>query len=482
MRTKSQGVGYAQKSAALDALRKENQQLRSKVKRLEKAKTTLQEKLQQAKNTNIPSSDLSSKSLSSSAFIERHKYKELLVSLCVNMYVLGHGSLRGVLRQLDYLNTALNWGLKELPCKSSVENWIYKAGYRIYENESIQPYPDGYGLIIDECMVIGQERMLAALTIPATKQSNRPLQLQDATVTHLQVKPAWDGDAICESVVAITTKMGQPPAYIISDGCGNLRKGFEKAEVKRVADVSHQLALFLEQTYKKNAAFIAFNKDMAQCRLKEVMKPTAYLLPPKQRVVARFMNLSKLVQWAEKMLLLQPFLSEPEQQGYGFVKAHTSIIKELSSVFSMMTDISSLFKKMGLSYQTIESLLEKCNEYKQKAIGSMQGILDKIKGYLLTEKTKLPAEDSCWHNSSDIIESLFGFYKSRKATNPLHGVTPFVLLLPLFTKTSFKDNRIELNFKEALETVYLKNIKQWNTENLIQNQTVRRKNTFQQIT
>jgi hypothetical protein len=58
-----------------------------------------------------------------------------------------------------------------------------------------------------------------------------------------------------------------------------------------------------------------------------------------------------------------------------------------------------------------------------------------------------------WHNSSDVLESLFGMYKERKAANTLHGVTPFVLLLSLFAWVDQVGNHINLDCKAALQAL-----------------------------
>lgn len=337
---------------------------------------------------------------------------------------------------------------------------------------------EDYGIIVDECMVVGQERMLAALSIPAEKVGSEVLRLQDVEVLHLQVKSSWDGDAIKAYIATLTEKMGKPPAYVISDGNCNLGSGFKKGEVKRVADVGHQLALFMEQLYKEVPEFICFNKDMAQCRFKEVMKPTAYLLPPKQRVIARFMNLSVVVSWAEKMLGIHAYLAEGEMQAYEFVKRHSPMIRELSSAFAIINKLLEVLKKKGLSYHTIASCIKSCSTCKNKITGRLKLLLNKIKVYLRDEKTKLPDKQTVWHNSSDIIESLFGFYKIRKACNTLHGVTPYVLVLPLLTKTDTEDSNINLNFRKAIQGVYMKDLKQWNKDHLIENQVVRRGAAF----
>ncbi len=458
MSTKPTISKSAKQVKAMSELRKENRKLRSQVNQLQSGKATLREKLDAFTTTFAEQKHLAVVRLLSSENIPWHQYSELLISMSVNMYVQGGCGLRGVTRLLSYFDTRLQWGFIELPSKSSVENWVLKAGYHLYETVAERSGEQDYGIIVDECMIVGQERMLAAVSIPAEKVGSEALRLQDVELLHLQVKPSWDGDAIKEEVAALTEKMGRPPAYVISDGNCNLRSGFEKGEVKRVADVGHQLALFVEQIYKEVPEFISFTKEMAQCRFKEVMKPTAYLLPPKQRVMARFMNLSGVVKWAEKMPGIHPYLSLEEQQVYGFVKQHRCMIAELSTVFIIVNEVLEVLKQKGLSYSTIATCLAKCRAYKNKGVCRVKELMNKVKAYLREKKTKLPDRHTVWHNSSDIIESLFGFYKSRKATNALHDVTAFVLSLSLLTKSD--TDKMNINFKAALPSVYMKNLKQ----------------------
>lgn len=52
--------------------------------------------------------------------------------------------------------------------------------------------------------------------------------------------------------------------------------------------------------------------------------------------------------------------------------------------------------------------------------------------------------------SSDIIESTFGIYKSKKSPNKLYGVTSFVLTIPLYPKVSNESVTKQLISKSAL--------------------------------
>ncbi|MDQ6480552.1 hypothetical protein [Dyadobacter sp. LHD-138] len=208
------------------------------------------------------------------------------------------------------------------------------------------------------------------------------------------------------------------------------------------------------------------------------MKPTAYLLPPRQRSIARFMNLSKTVKWAASMLGIQSGFNEDQQKAFDFLNSYKGLIRELGIVFEMVNVLLRILKNEGLCYGSIAACIEKCSLYNGPIYPKIERLICRIKDYLQGEKEKLPDSQTLWHVSSDVIESLFGLYKSRKASNSLHGVTPFALSLPLFTKTHRESSTIHCDFKQALESVFMANLKQWNTDNLIVNQVNRRIQAF----
>jgi hypothetical protein len=95
--------------------------------------------------------------------------------------------------------------------------------------------------------------------------------------------------------------------------------------------------------------------------------------------------------------------------------------------------------------------------------------------FLLEELGKLPDTETCWHASSDIIESMFGKFKFRRSKNPLNGVTSYVLLLPLLTKMGAKGKPSRIDFKSSLEHVFMKDLTVWAKNNLTENLAVKRK-------
>ena len=83
--------------------------------------------------------------------------------------------------------------------------------------------------------------------------------------------------------------------------------------------------------------------------------------------------------------------------------------------------------------------------------------------------------------SSDIIESTFGIYKSKKSQNKLYGITSFVLTIPLYPKVANESVTKTINFKERIVNVKLKDISAWSTEHLPKNWVTERKKTLRKV-
>lgn len=103
------------------------------------------------------------------------------------------------------------------------------------------------------------------------------------------------------------------------------------------------------------------------------------------------------------------------------------------------------------------------------AVGSKIGL------YLIGETEKIGDKDKAHIISSDIIESVFGWFKTRKPSNKLCGVTASVLNIAAIGKLSTKEGSGRFDFKGKMETVRLVDIKEWKELNLLDNWAVRRK-------
>ena len=403
-----------------------------------------------------------------------HKYDVGIVSLCLSLYASAGCSYRAVRQVLLCIQLELGLVGMGLPSKSSIENWVHKLGYHYYL-QSGQDLRDPYAIIIDESMVVGQERMLVALGVMAQKQNSQALSLEDVRVLGFAVRASWKWGDVKSFVQEVQAKMGTKASYVVCDGGVNLCKGMKESDLTRICDIGHEVCKLTEQTYLHDERYEPWSKAVIKVRFQVFMKETAYLLPPKQRTVARFTNLCHVTDWALNMLKALPQLNDQEKQTYGWMREHQTFVEELASVFAMNQSILQLIKNDGLSMATIEACIKICN----KAPGSVPWtIRNKIIAYLQGEKAKLPHQKACWHASSDVLESLFGKYKARAASNPLNGVTARVLTLALMTFGNDTIEQLRTQVKPALEGISLANIEQWKSKHLSENQIVRRKRKF----
>ena len=92
------------------------------------------------------------------------------------------------------------------------------------------------------------------------------------------------------------------------------------------------------------------------------MTEHAYLLPPKQRSIARFMNFSSIEGWAREMLGALPKLSVAEQQLFGWLCQYKELITELGFVYDMTESIFKILKNEGISALNVDLCLEICKK------------------------------------------------------------------------------------------------------------------------
>jgi hypothetical protein len=66
--------------------------------------------------------------------IERHKYGEGVIQLCVSPACGCGTGLRSAIKAVGLLNDQLHPGMEEMPCHNSIKNWIEKSGYFTYSH------------------------------------------------------------------------------------------------------------------------------------------------------------------------------------------------------------------------------------------------------------------------------------------------------------------------------------------------------------
>ncbi|MFQ9810899.1 MAG: hypothetical protein ACLRYB_16345 [Segatella copri] len=329
-----------------------------------------------------------------------------------------------------------------------MENWIKKLGLSVYQDD--QPCKGKkFAMVMDESIAINGQKLLLALAIPSEHQ-DRPVKHEDVTVLNMTVGANFKGEDIENKISEVTISAGSEPQYVISDNAHNLVRGILDSGYVHYADISHSMGVILKKVYEKQPDFVELTTLLGKKRLQYHLTNKAYLLPPNMRTIARFMNMSEWVIWGNSMLACYNKLPKEMQEAYAFINDYESLLQELMDALDAIRHIEHICKNKGFSCKTSKE----CQSYiVAHVIGNAyprQAHLGlKMLEYFRKEEAQL-TEDMNICISSDIIESTFGIYKSKKSPNKLYGITPFALMIPLYPKVVNESVTKTFNFKERL--------------------------------
>lgn len=399
-----------------------------------------------------------------------------MVALSVAFYTRLSVGSRQVVEIFNILNEFLNGMFGNVPAYTTIGYWAQELGLSVYK-ESCSLFKDKrYALIIDESMMIGSEKLLLTLAVSADNEGHSITE-KDIVIVDISIAKSWNGDTIKDVLQKVAEKIGHDPEYIISDNGSTIGKAVRNAGYKHHLDISHSLGMFLERTYKKEPDFQELSKKVSDTRLKYNMQEVAYLQPPSQRSIARFMNMSKWIEWASRMQYVYHTLQDDIKSIYSFIPHSASLVDELSQVMGCITKIEEDIKANGMSHKSAS----RCKRLVANALlpgNERQQNLGKLIMDYIDRETSFMEEEEAHNASSDPIESTFGVTKARKSDDKLAGVTPIILMIPLRLHLAEKNRRVNFNFKERLETGRHRHIKEWTDENLSPNLVVKRLNTI----
>ena len=410
--------------------------------------------------------------------VARHWYSRDMIRLAVQvrLSVPGIGS-RSVVKVLGIVKSVL--GVlpgDRLPCANTVDSWTRKCGLDIYCGEAQRLPAKDVCLIIDESMMIGSNKLAVTLAAPA-QHPGRPLGHGDVCVAGIDVAESFDSRKICDALTRAAGRIGAEPKYVITDNASVMKKGVGLSGYSHHLDVSHSLGMVLERCYKNEEDFTEYCKQMSNAKFCHNMKGVAYLLPPNQRTVARFLNIGSWVEWSKLVLDNMWHLSPAERQTLSFVPRHMSLIQELSEVTACVKQIERELKDNGLSRDTActckrmirDSLLRCGNARMGKVAFALIRYIDSEAGLVGNET----------HNiSSDILESSFGILKAMKSPNKLYGVTAMILHIPAYQRLCNLNDTKDYDLARHLVNTRCKDIERWKRENLPKNLVHKRNMTL----
>lgn len=480
---------------------------KKRVKQLEKSRDTWKTKTA-SKSKRIK---VLNKRLKSTSKIKRHHYSLFIVTISILLRIVGGCSYRSIPKILGILNGLGILDLMKLPCANTVQNWVSKLGHYSLEASSSLLKSKEFCLILDESMNQGNERSMLMLLAPLHPIKEQSLAYQQVKVCHLSGQSSWTGDKIKSKVKELMEQEDLDIKMLLSDEDSKLLKAARLLELPHLPDINHAIASCLRRTFEKNESYKNLVKQVSSYQRKLVNQEISYLRPPKQRVKARFMNQKGFVRWAELILKNFDKLKEDEQRFFLELPEHQGILSILGKCIDLAERVLLILKTRGLSKSTIKDVeqilfqewffmmnfvplraplefncLVSINSQEETSIpfriqtgGGQQDLfgqfLKELKKYIDRYKEFLETNKGVFNVSTDIIESLFGKYKSIKASNPFVGISKIDLELPVYCLQIDQINELT---KIALEATLVSNLDQFIKDNSSDNQLIKRKDFF----
>jgi len=399
---------------------------------------------------------------------KNYKYPVALIQFMVFLKLNTSSSFRAIAKTVSALNLYFNLEFGQ-PSYGTVLIWTKKVG--IFSLQPPKQKADDWVLILDESVAIGHERLLVIYGVRVSRlKFNRALTYSDLTPLLIKASNHWTADIIKKEIGIIIKNYGNIK-YVVADGGSAIIKSIKLLSKNHVYDITHKIAWLLRNTYQNDPVFMAYSKEMTQMRFKHVCSDIAHVVPPKQRVDSRFMNLDILSDWGLKALncLKTAKKSGKIYQRLEWVLGYEDFITELGIVNKTVDYIKTLLKTKGLSKSNLKIINKMVKNQKDTNDSKIMLLFDNIINFLKEILKQLPEEKKVLC-TSDIIESSFGKYKNYITQNPMIGITNLSLCLAAFTNPL---NPIEL--KNGMENTTINDLKRWSKENIGETNLSRRK-------
>ena len=382
-----------------------------------------------------------------------------------------HVSFRSVPRFLGLLKEQGLSQVTWIPHFTSVINWILRYG--LFKLNAVQNIHKPWVAIIDHSIDVGVKKILVVLRIPLDHFVNhhRAPTLKDCECIGLCIAEENDYTTVAQQLEAVFKCSGNP-TLLIKDGAGNLAKGVKhwknKAKPKLciiVDDIGHSVANALKAQFSKLKQFSKLLSIIKSGAARLRQTKLAHLTPPKIRTKGRFQSISKVISWCENMLDGLATLSDQEikKQFSGAFSGLSSLkkfIAQFSATTQITNEIQSLLKNKGLNHEVFSQSMRLLDQLPMRS--KVRKRMSKWLKSHYGKWVRLGEKNIPLLVSSDILESLFGKYKTIISRSSIEDMNRMALIIP--TLCGQKPN--ELDLQQVFSETKHEDIKSWTDKNI----------------
>ncbi len=376
--------------------------------------------------------------------------KVALVHIVLLLFLVGRIGFRAISRVLSVLGPSL--GLMKTPCAQTISNYIFRLSIaktqavfektgrltKNFTNESIW--------MLDLSIGLGAGKILSILSLNLKhhQQIDHAPTLQNVDCIAVSVASSWTGETIAAFLKKVINSVGGAPGVFLKDGGTDLAKAIDLLNLEgiacqSIADISHVIANLFKHTYGEHPLFSTF---ISACgKVSKNLKQTvlACLAPPKVSTKARFMNLHRLVEWANLLLQHSPRGNAAAGSILAKLRANLDQLPECRAFITLflrdalpLLACQKILKKSGLSKKTY-GLCKKLISNIPVTSPIRNGFTEWAEKHL-SISSSLKLGGTGMPISTDVLESLFGVGK-RFGTGQIKDADRIASRLPAFCGT-----------------------------------------------
>ena len=358
-----------------------------------------------------------------------------------------------------------------VPSWHSGRLWLLRLGY--YKLERAKEKADDWIWIIDHTVQWGKDKCLLILGIRQSQLPPIELYINHQDVEPIALLPveSSNGQIVHQQLTCAAKKTGVP-RQIIADYGSDIKSGVElfcqeNHQSCYIYDIKHKTAAILKRELKDDQAWNEFIKMAAKTRNHVQQTHLAALAPPNQRSKARYLNLDELVHWGQKKLCyldLQksnpngPFDPEQMAEKLGWLINYLEHLAQWQELLKVVKITEDYMKFVGI-FDDCHIRLRKHLNFKLTTERAK-----KVRRELLIfaeQQAGNAKKDEQLLATSEVIESVFGKFKTIERDQVKGGFTSMVLSLAALVSKTSKDT-----IKVALETVPTKKVHEWFRSNI----------------
>jgi hypothetical protein len=346
-----------------------------------------------------------------------------------------------------------------VPSCSAIRSWLLRVGLYAL-TRPLERRPRGWVWLVDHTIQIGTLKILVILGCPLDRVpfGERALQLADLQLVALVPMEHSTGAAVEKELDRAVERTGAP-AQIVADQGSDLKKGITdfcnwELRTAYVPDVAHYGACLLERAWSDQTRWREFYSQLQSTASKLRQTTAAYLLAPRPRSKARFMNVGVQLRFARRVvqLLTRPVPHEKARAYYGWLLDYRADLAVWQREHGLVQSTIELLRVHGLHAQSLAELEQSWGPI--RGPDSTRGIAEGLRAYVTRHQPQ--DEIGRFVASSEVLESAFGKLKRLERDQSNDGLTGLVLALGAMLGTTSEED-----IRQALEATAEKKVKNW---------------------